>query len=236
MINSFVALDIETTGLNPVYDRIIEIGLAKYVDGVQVETADFLIDPGIELPELIVNLTGITDDMLEGKPTIDQVIDEVVDFIGDYPMLGHNITFDYSFLKKNALDFGRKIPDKAIDTLLMARRIYAKMEHRSLTFLCEKLNIDNGNAHRALDDAISATKLYYRMYDENSLDIGFEKLLTLEYKVKKDSPITAAQKRYLSALVDYHKIKLEKAIDDMTKSEASRTIDKILSERGKIRY
>lgn len=236
MINSFVALDIETTGLNPVKDRIIEIGLAKYIDGVQVDTADYLINPKIQLPELIVNLTGITDEMLEGKPTIDQVIGEVIDFIGEYPMLGHNITFDYSFLKKNASDFGMRMPDKAIDTLLMARRIYASMEHRSLTFLCEKLNIDNGNAHRALDDAISATKLYHRMYEEDSSDFGFEKLITLEYKVKKESPITAAQKRYLSALVDYHNVKLEKAIDDMTKSEASRNIDKILSERGKIQY
>ena len=110
MINTFVALDIETTGLNPAEDKIIEIGMAKISDGE-------LVNPGIRISERITMISGITDDMVEGKPAITEIISDIVDFTKDMPILGHNVIFDYSFIKKAAVNSGLDFKKSGIDTL-----------------------------------------------------------------------------------------------------------------------
>lgn len=233
MIKNYVALDLETTGLNPAIDRIIEIGMARVSDGKVVQTYAQLIHPGRPVSERITELTGITEDMLSGQPTIAEVIDDIIEFIADGPILGHNIIFDYSFLKKAAVNAGKVIPSLGIDTLKIARRVMPEIEHKRLDFLCEHFSIDMGHSHRALDDAISASRLFEKMYEIKPEDSGFTFPGELVYAVKKDSPITAAQKRYLSALLIHNNLELEYEIDSMTKSEASRKIDQIISQYGK---
>ena len=217
MIDSYVALDIETTGLNPAADRIIEIGMARVCNGNVTDTYSTLVNPGIKISDRIIELTHIHNEELTDKPRINELIEDVIQFIGDYPILGHNVIFDYSFLKKAAVNNNLVFPSAGIDTLKMARRILPELEHKKLDYLCEYLKIDPGNSHRALDDALSAS------------GISSE----LVYSVKKDSPITQAQRNYLTALVVKHNVKLDIPIDEMTKSIASRNIDKILSEYGK---
>ena len=233
MIDSYIALDLETTGLNPAYDRIIEIGMAKVEQGNVAATYSTLINPGITVGERVVELTGIHNNELTDKPRIEDEIRNILDFIGDYPILGHNIIFDYSFLKKAAVNNNLVFPSAGIDTLKMARRILPELEHKKLDYLCEYLKIDPGNSHRALDDALSASGIYWKMYTIKPDDSGFEIPSELVYSVKKDSPITQAQRNYLTALVVKHNVKLDIPIDEMTKSIASRNIDKILSEYGK---
>ena len=142
-------------------------------------------------------------------------------------------TLQYSFLKKAAVNNNLVFPSAGIDTLKMARRILPELEHKKLDYLCEYLKIDPGNSHRALDDALSASGIYWKMYTIKPDDSGFEIPSELVYSVKKDSPITQAQRNYLTALVVKHNVKLDIPIDEMTKSIASRNIDKILSEYGK---
>lgn len=233
MINSYVALDIETTGLNPARDKIIEIGMAKVVGGAITESYKKLFKPNMKLPERIVELTGINDDMLSDEDVIDAAIGEIVEFIGDYPILGHNVIFDYSFLKKAAVNNNLTINDKGIDTLKIARRVLPELEHKNLDVLCEHFNIDPGHSHRAYDDAVSASCIYMEMYKIKPEDSGFEFPIQLIYNAKKDSPITAAQIKYLSALALQHGVTFSTPIDKMTKSEASRNIDNILSEFGR---
>ena len=233
MINSFVALDIETTGLNPAEDKIIELGMAKVQDGSIVDSYSTLINPNIILDQRIIELTGITQEMLAGKPVIADIIQEVIDFIGDLPLLGHNIIFDYSFIKKAAVNNKLKFDKSGIDTLKIARRLVPEAENRRLSYLCEYFSIDAGNSHRAYDDAISAMQLYYRMYGINPNDTGFTELTELNYSVKKDTPITPAQKKYLTALVTLHNVELKEDIETLTKSRASKLIDGIISEYGR---
>ena len=234
MIDSYIALDLETTGLNPASDRIIEIGMARIEHGEVKDTYSTLINPGITVSDRVVELTGIHNEELTDKPRIDDVLCDIMEFIGDYPILGHNIIFDYSFLKKSAVNNKLEFNVRGIDTLKMARRILPELEHKRLDYLCEHLDIDPGNSHRALDDAISASKLYYALYAVNPEDEMFNKAMVLNYSVKKDSPITPAQKKYLTALAQYHNVAVTVPIDSMTKSQTSRMIDGIIGQYGRI--
>ena len=106
MINRYVALDIETTGLNPAVDRIIEVGMARVEDGQITQKYSTLVYPGISVSERITELTGIHNEELAGKPRIEEIIGDITRFIGDWPILGHNVTFDFSFLKRAAVNNG----------------------------------------------------------------------------------------------------------------------------------
>ena len=233
MINRYVALDIETTGLNPAVDRIIEVGMARVEDGQITQKYSTLVYPGISVSERITELTGIHNEELAGKPRIEEIIGDITRFIGDWPILGHNVTFDFSFLKRAAVNNGYTITDDGIDTLKIARRLLPELEHKNLSFLCQYFNIDPGRSHRAYDDAVSASILYGKLEKLKPEDNSFSNTTKLVYVVKKDSPITPPQRRYLAALVEKHNINLEIPVEEMTKSMASRQIDTIIAQYGK---
>lgn len=237
MLKDYLAVDIETTGLNPKTDRIIEIGAVRVRNGEIAGSRDWLINPRCSLPEFVVNLTGITEAMLADAPVIDSVISEFVDFCGDDVLLGHHIITDYSFLKRNAVN--RKIPFEkmGIDTLKPSRVIFADMEKKTLSFLCERLGIASERNHRAADDALAAVRLYNLLAEKASGNEEWEKLLNpvqLVYTVKKEGPITAAQKRQLTGLLEHYGISAGCDIDSLTRNEASRRIDNIISLYGRI--
>lgn len=232
-IQSYVALDLETTGINPSLDKIIEIGMAKVIDGREVATYKTLINPDIHISERITEITGITDSMVLDKPVISQIIKDILDFIGDLPLLGHNIIFDYSFLKKAAVNSNYIFQKQGIDTLKIARRLLPEVPHKNLEYLCDYFKLDKGSSHRAFDDAKSAINLYHKLYEIKPDDEGFYTAIPLVFHIKKDVPITDAQKRYLAALLDKHQLTIEENIEKLTKSMASRMIDKIISEHGK---
>ncbi len=234
MINSFIALDLETTGISPAEDRIIEIGAIKVIDGNECKTFNTFINPKMKIPERITEITGIDDRMVSGAPILRDIFPEFLEFLEDYPLLGHNILFDFSFLKTAAVNMEYSFEKQGIDTLKMARRIYPEAESKKLEFLCEYLGIDPGNSHRAYDDARSAKRLYEKMYTVNPGDEGFCETLQLEFGIRKKVPVTPAQLRYLKALVRMHGIELQVEPESLTKNEASRLIDRILSAYGRI--
>ena len=235
MIKDYVCVDIETTGIRPKWDRIIEIGAVKVRDGKEVDRFSQLIYPGIHIPPRITELTGITDEMLEGKPAIHQVLPRFMEFAGDDFLLGHNIRFDYSFLKQNAINLNLKFEKKGMDTLKIARKVLPQLESRALDYLCNFYHIKDENHHRALNDASVTSQLYQillREYGSENPQI-FEPY-AFSYKVKKMQQITERQKKYLTDLINHYHLSVDFDIDSLTKNEASRKIDKILSQKGKI--
>lgn len=234
MINSFVALDLETTGISPSEDRIIEIGAIKVIDGKECGTFSTFVNPEMKIPARITEITGIDDKMVAVAPVIKDIFPELLEFLEEYPLLGHNIIFDFSFLKTAAVNMDYTFKKQGIDTLKMARRIYPEVPSRKLDFLCEYLQIDPGNSHRAYDDARSAKYLYEKMYTVNPADSGFCKTIQLEFCIKKKVPITPAQLRYLKALIQMHGIVPGIKPESLTKNEASRMIDSILSAYGRV--
>lgn len=234
MINSFIAIDLETTGINPANDRIIEIGALKVINGMENKTFCSFVNPRMRISDRITDITGIDNEMVSNAPVIEDIFDELLEFMEDLPLLGHNILFDYSFLKCAAVSMNREFEKTGIDTLRLARKILPEAESKKLEFLCRYLQIDPGSSHRAFDDARSARLLYEKLHDVSPEDEGFEKPQKLEFGIKKKSPITPAQLKYLKALAAAHNIVLETEPESMTKNDASRMIDYILSVYGRI--
>lgn len=233
MMRSYVSIDLETTGLNPRTDRIIEIGAVKVIDGEPGETYSQLVSPGRKLEERITELTGLRDEDLAGAPDIEEVLPEILGFIGNLPLLGHSILFDFSFLKKAAVNNRLVFEKQAVDTLKIARKYLADLEHRNLDYLCGYYGIPH-RAHRALADAEATVFLYHRLADQFFTEE--EPLFQpqpLIFKAKRDTPATKSQKERLYNLVRQHKIILDLEIEKMTRSEASRLTDRILAARPK---
>ena len=233
MMQSYVSIDLETTGLNPKTDKITEIGAVKVESGVLKDTFSTLVNPGRKLDPRVAELTGIKDEDLREAPFIREVLPELLDFLGDLPLLGHSVLFDFSFLKKACVNEKLELEKQAVDTLKIARKYLADLEHRSLDFLCVHYGIPH-QAHRALEDA-KATDLLYRRLTEQFYDNGDALFCpqTLVYKAKRDTPATNSQKDRLYRLISQHKIIQDVEIEQLTRSEASRMTDKILAKYGR---
>ena len=136
MTDSYIALDLETTGLEPKKEKITEIAALKVEHGQITGRFVTLVNPKRPLTERVVELTGITDDMLKDAPVIEDIIGEVLEFIGNLPLLGHNIRFDYSFLKQAAVNQKMEFECEAVDTLKLCRKLMPEQEKKNLGNAC----------------------------------------------------------------------------------------------------
>ena len=236
MLEDYVVIDLEMTGLNAKTDAILEVGAVRVRDGRQTETYGAILKCGRELSERVVELTGITPEMAADGREPEEVMQEFFTFLGDDVLVGQNVIFDYSFLKRSAVNHGLPFVHQGIDTLKLARNFLPDAESRRLEDLCTYYHIETAHHHRAVDDAIAAKCLYDCL--RGQFLEGHEAYFApgeLIYEVKRENPATAAQKRYLNDLIKYHKIAIDYAVDQLTKNEASRKIDQILLTYGRIR-
>lgn len=161
-MTSIVALDIETTGLDPDGDAITEIGAVRFnTRRVEAEWHS-LINPGRRIPPAITQLTGITDAMVRGAPLLRDILPELDDFVGDLPVLGHNVRFDLAFLRKG----GILRANDPLDTYDMAAVLMPTAGRYNLGALAQALGILLPATHRALDDARVTHAIYLKMFDE----------------------------------------------------------------------
>ncbi|MBU1151790.1 hypothetical protein KJ632_03100 [Patescibacteria group bacterium] len=158
----FISLDLETTGFDPQTDKIIEFGAVKFDLNGEKERLSFLIDPGTKLPDIITHITKIKDEDLQGAPKITEVLPKIKEFIGDLPIIGHNIQFDTGFLIQNGID----LINPEIDTFELAGIIFPSLQSYSLEVLSHTLNLNHEEKHRALDDAIAAMELFLKLTKE----------------------------------------------------------------------
>lgn len=153
---TFICVDCETTGLDPKKDRVIEVAAVTFTFTEQFELFDSLVDPKIEIPEETIKIHHITQDMVQGQPTIAEVLPAVLELIGKKTIIGHGIKFDIDILAYEAERAG--IPctiqnNPTIDTLRMAR-LYGESPTNSLQQLRSHFNIAEEGAHRAMSDVI----------------------------------------------------------------------------------
>ena len=228
-MKDYVAFDLETTGLSPDSDQIIEIGAVKIRDGKISGKYNCIIHPEIEVSDFIINLTGISRDMLRKGIPLKEGVEEFLEFSGDLPVLGHNVMFDYSFVKCSAVREGLTFEKMGIDTLKIARKVHKDFESKSLGALCDYYHIENPAAHRAYYDALATAKLYQTLahYFEPQDSKVFQPL-QLQYKIKKVQPATPKQIALLERLTEQKELIPDWDTATLTRSEASRIIDRLL--------
>lgn len=170
--NILIVLDVETTGLDYQRERIIEFAAVKLVNGEITEEYETLINPEQEIRQSSINIHGITADMVADAPTETEAMPAILEFIGDYPIVGHNVIFDYNFLRKAArrLD-GRMIKNRRIDSQLYFREVFPEEPSHGLVALMNRFNVEFDTHHRAMADtkglALAFPKLE-QLYDEKN--------------------------------------------------------------------
>ena len=157
--NSFVCFDFETTGLSK-DAKIIEIGAVKVKEGYLVSRYSSLVDPGVSIDPMITEITGISDEMVRGKPTIDQLIPSFYYFTEQLPLVAHNAPFDCRFLERDSVAAGFHFDHEVFDTLVFARKVLPDLPSYKLGTLTALLNIPLNDAHRAWCDAEATARLY----------------------------------------------------------------------------
>lgn len=169
---SFVALDLETTGLDAVSDEVIEIGAARVESGKVTETFSHLVKIRGELPLHIARITGIREQDLRNQPFLHELLPDLIDWINGAPILGHNIPFDIGFLdeyltaQQTLFHKGRPLGplrNPRLDTLILARAILPRLKNHRLETLIQFFEIETNAVHRALDDVFSEIQLFDRL-------------------------------------------------------------------------
>jgi len=173
-----IVLDFETTGMYPDRgDRAIEIGAVKLSSNTVQERFQSLINPGFLITKEIETITGITNLMLTEAPSADKVMEDFAHFIGSYPLVAHNASFDMKFLESELNLIGKKRPLNFGCTLQVARRVYPDVINYKLETLVKYRQIpQNGQFHRALADAEITASLWLRLIEDLKIDFGFEEV------------------------------------------------------------
>ncbi|MCR5656657.1 MAG: PolC-type DNA polymerase III [Butyrivibrio sp.] len=162
---TFVVFDIETTGFSPSKNKIIEIGAVKMKDGLIVDRFSEFIDPKVPIPFRITKLTSITDDMVIGCPTRDEIIPRFVEFCEGCVLVGHNVGFDISFINENCKQLGIPADYTTVDTMGLSRAFFPRQAKHNLDALCKTLGVVNEHHHRAVDDAECTAKIFMKFLD-----------------------------------------------------------------------
>lgn len=165
---NYVIFDLETTGISPNYDEVIEISALKVKGGEVVDEFNTLVNPGRKIPFGATKVNGITNAMVAEAPAFSHVLAEFLDFAEGLVLVGHNIArFDMKFIWRDAEQYFGEIPqNNYVDTLQVARKHLPKMEHHRLVDLAEHYGISSEGAHRALNDCYMNQKVYECMVAE----------------------------------------------------------------------
>ncbi len=234
-VQDYLCVDLETTGLNPKQDKIIEIGAIRVRNGQVEDSFHTMVHPGRMLSPRAEELTKLTEEDLRDAPLIGEVIPGFLEFAGELPLLGHFVLFDYSFLKRAAVNARCSFEREGIDTLKIARKYLSGLPGRQLSALCAHYGIEI-QAHRALGDAGATHLLYQRLCRDffDPEDCAEFMPQPLIYKAKREGPATRAQKERLQTLFVRYSIVPDCEIELLTKNEASRLIDRILAAYGSL--
>jgi DNA polymerase-3 subunit epsilon len=159
-INTYVFVDVETTGARAQRDAIIEIAAIKMYNGEVVDTFQTLLNPNSYIPASITGLTGITENDVADKPYFEDIADELSEFLNSAILVAHNVRFDYSFLKESFRRVGRKYTPRMICTVKLSRALYPDMRRHRLGDLISYHQLSYSSRHRAYDDAFALVQFW----------------------------------------------------------------------------
>ena len=163
--DTYIVFDIETTGFSSIRDKIIEIGAVKVVNGEIVDKFSTFVNPERPIPFEITNLTSITDEMVMGSPSIDVILPQFLEFVGDGVLVAHNAGFDVGFIEQNCRNLGLNDRFVYLDTVALARVLLPTLSKYKLNIVAKALNISLENHHRAVDDAGATAEIFVKFVE-----------------------------------------------------------------------
>ncbi|MGB8317381.1 MAG: exonuclease domain-containing protein [Ignavibacteriaceae bacterium] len=197
----FSVIDVETTGLSPRTNNIIEIGIVKISNLKIVEKYHSLLNPGRKIPYYISNITGITNDEIFNAPFFEEIAGKISNLISTSIITGHNISFDRSFLRKEFISCDHtNINNLTLCTQKIASRLYPQLKKKSLNSVCRHLKLHNKNAHRALSDAEVTALAFLRMVEEIQEKFKIKtigELLNFQY-IPREKPLSSTINKKLA--------------------------------------
>ncbi len=161
-----IVFDLETTGLSPINCKITEIGAVLVKDGEVLDRFNALVNPGVAIPPNIVELTGITDEMVADCPPIEEVLPQFLAFIGDRLLIAHNANFDVSFVRAAAETCGLPFSNDYLDTVALSRHLNPGLKRHKLDVLAEYYGLGDFDHHRACDDAEMLSRIFFCMTEK----------------------------------------------------------------------
>lgn len=180
---TFICFDIETTGLSAARDKITEIGAVKVENGVITDTFSTFANPEMPIPQKIIQLTGITDDMVKDAPSQSEAVGAFLEFAGDNVLVAHNAPFDTSFIAKACEDMGREYNYTSIDTVAISRAILTDIKNCKLDTVAKFLRLGDFNHHRATDDAEMLARIFINLCQRLTDDYGITKTNDINTKI-----------------------------------------------------
>ena len=202
---TYCVLDLETTGFSPVTEKITEVGIMKIKNGEVIDSFSCFVNPEKPIPERVVEVTHITDDMVKDAETIDKVFPKILEFCKDSVIVAHNASFDVGFLKHVAKELGYEFDFTYVDTLALSRKIFPELKKHKLGKIAEYLKIKVEVAHRALDDVDTTVKVYNEMI-KILKERGAKTVEDIDLKAQDEE----AKKNEYKTLRPYHAIILAK--------------------------
>ena len=196
----FVAFDLETTGLSSRDDRIIEIGAVILKDGQEIDRFQTFVDPERQLERKIVELTGITDEMLQGAPKIQEILPKFLKFVGDRVLVAHNSDFDTGFIRAECQRQGLPYRYTAADTLILSQNLLQHLSKFKLDIVSNALNLPDFNHHRAGDDAMTCGLIMTKLMEMLEQEQDIHTLQTINpamVKLRSGGRITDRQARHI---------------------------------------
>jgi len=187
-LNNYTAIDIETTGRSYKTDRITEIAAVKVRGGRIQQRKRSFVNPQMSIPKIVTKITGITNDMVKDKPTINEVLPNFIKFIGKDVVVAHNAnTFDILFISAASYRINRKwFLNDFVDTLKISRLLFKGYESHKLSSLAARCGVAIGIEHRALQDAVKAHRCYkYMKKHKLNLNKTYATRVKIETKRKK---------------------------------------------------
>ena len=208
---TFVVFDIETTGFSNTNDKITEIGAVKIENFKVVDRFSELVNPEVDISYKIQELTGITNDLVSDKPTIEEILPKFLEFVRDSVLVAHNAEFDMGFISQKSREQGLEFKNKSVDTLTLARVLLPHLKRHRLNVIAKDLGIPLLNHHRAVDDAEATAHIFIKFLEmlkkqgvEVLSDVN-EKLGGLDYTKIATNHITLLAKNY-TGLKNLYKI------------------------------
>ena len=196
----FVAFDLETTGLSSRTDRIIEIGAVVMKNGQEVDRFQTFVDPERKLERKIVDLTGITDEMLVGAPKIEEILPKFLEFIDGRVLVAHNSDFDTGFIRAECARLGYEYNYTAADTLILSQNLLPQLGKFKLNIVSNALSLPDFNHHRAGDDALTCglimAKLMQMLEEEHDIH-SLQTVNPAMMKLRSGGRITERQARHI---------------------------------------